>query len=158
MTQEKKQEYTLKITQANKTQMITILYEMVIDYISDAEEAMNAGQRDMASRNIQYAQNVIDELTRSVNLKMELGRMLHTLYIFFKKELTAADVRGSAGRLTRVKQNFKALHAAYKEIESEDKSAPTMGNIQTVYAGLTYGKHSLNEDVTASSFNRGFMA
>jgi flagellar protein FliS len=158
MTQEKKQEYTLKITQANKTQMITILYEMVIDYISDAEAAMTNGQRDIADRNLLYAQNVIDELIRSVNLKMELGRMLHKLYIFSKTELTAAGVQGSVKRVGKVKQNFKSLHAAYKEIESEDKSAPTMGNIQTVYAGLTYGKHSLNEDVTAASMNRGFMA
>ncbi len=73
MTSEKKQEYTLKITQANKTQMITILYEMVIDYISDAEAAMTNGQRDIADRNLLYAQNVIDELIRSVNLKMDTG-------------------------------------------------------------------------------------
>ena len=158
MTQEKKQEYTLKITQANKTQMITILYEMVIDYISDSETAMTMGQKDIADRNLQYAQNVIDELIRSVNLKMELGRMLHKIYIFSKTELTAASVHNSVNRLSRVKQNFQALHAAYKEIESQDTSAPTMGNIQTVYAGMTYGKHSLNEDVMASSFNRGFMA
>ena len=83
MTQEKKQEYTLKITQANKTQMITILYEMVIDYISDAEEAMDLGKRDLTERNLQYAQSVIDELIRSVNRRIELGRMLHKLYIFF---------------------------------------------------------------------------
>ena len=103
MTQEKKQEYTLKITQANKTQMITILYEMVIDYISDAEEAMSLGKRDLTERNLQYAQSVIDELIRSVNRRIELGRMLHQLYIFFKKELTAAGVHNSRERLDKVK-------------------------------------------------------
>ena len=158
MTQEKKQEYTLKITQANKTQMITILYEMVIDYISDAEEAMDLGKRDLTERNLQYAQSVIDELIRSVNRRIELGRMLHKLYIFFKTELTAAGVHNSRGRLDKVKQNFKLLHAAYKEIEVLDVSEPTMGNTQTVYAGLTYGKYSLNEDVTSSSMNRGYRA
>ena len=45
-----------------------------------------------------------------------------------------------------------------KEIEKEDTSEPTMGNIQTVYAGLTYGRHSLNESVAASSMNRGYKA
>lgn len=158
MTQEKKQEYTLKITQANKTQMITILYEMVLEYISDAMDAMSASDRPLAERNIGYAQNCIDELIRSVNLQVELGKMLHKIYIFSKKELMLAGVSMSMHRLWRVEQNFKALHTAYKEIESADTSEPTMGNTQSVYAGLTYGRYSLNENVTASSMNRGFMA
>ena len=33
MTKELKQEYTRKITQANKTQLITILYEMLLIYV-----------------------------------------------------------------------------------------------------------------------------
>ena len=158
MTPEKKQEYTLRITQANKTQMITILYEMVIDYIREAINALEMGQNNAADINLHYAQNVIDELIHSVNRRVELGKTLHKIYIFSKKELIVAGVHRSAGRLSKVEQNFRTLHAAYKEIESEDTSAPTMGNIQTVYAGLTYGKYSLNEDVTASSYNRGFMA
>ena len=35
MTQEKIQVYTRRITMANKTQMITILYEMVLDYLAE---------------------------------------------------------------------------------------------------------------------------
>ena len=158
MTQEKKQEYTLKITQANKTQMITILYEMVLDYIQDAMDAMGASDREMVDRNLGYAQNCIDELIRSVNLRFDLGKMLHKIYIFSKKELMLAGVNMSMHRLWRVQQNFKSLHTAYKELEKTDTSEPTMGNIQTVYAGLTYGKYSLNENVTASSMNRGYKA
>ncbi len=158
MTQEKKQEYTLRITQANKTQMITILYEMELDYISEAKNAIVHGQLDLAERSLCNAQNVIDELIRSVNLKMELGQMLHKIYIFSKKELMVVGVNRSLNRLQRVEQNFKALHTAYREIESGDTSKPTMENTHTVYAGLTYGKYSLNEDVTAVSMNRGFMA
>ena len=158
MTQEKKQEYTLRITQANKTQMITILYEMVIDYISEATDAISRGDKEEADIKLRNAQNCIDELIRSVNLRIDLGKMLHQIYIFSKKELIIAGVNYSANRIRKVEKNFRALHEAYKELESFDKSAPTMGNTQSVYAGLTYGKHSLNEDVTASSYNRGLMA
>ena len=38
MTLEKKQEFTLKISEANKTQMITIIYEMVMYYLDEAIE------------------------------------------------------------------------------------------------------------------------
>ena len=158
MTQERKKEYTLRITQANKTQMITILYEMVLDYTKEARDAISIGDKDMANLKLSYAQSCIDELIRSVNLNYDLGKMLHQIYIFSKKELMMAGINYSIHRIWKVEQNFKTLHAAYKEMEKEDTSAPTMGNTQSVFAGLTYGKYSLNEDVTASSMNRGIMA
>lgn len=158
MTQEKKQEYTLRITQANKTQMITILYEMVIDYIREARDAFSLGEGDIGQRSIEHAQSCIDELIRSVNLKLELGKNLHGIYIFSKKELMMAGINKSIHRLWRVEQNFKSLCQAYKELEKSDLSTPMMNNIQTVYSGLTYGKNSLNDDVSLVSFNRGYMA
>ena len=158
MTQERKKEYTLRITQANKTQMITILYEMVLDYTKEARDAISIGDKDLANLKLGYAQSCIDELIRSVNLNIDLGKMLHQIYIFSKKELMICGINYSIHRIWKVEQNFRALHAAYKEIESEDTSAPTMENTQSVFAGLTYGKYSINEDVTASSMNRGIMA
>ncbi len=158
MTQEKKQEYTRRITQANKTQMITILYEIVISYLSDARDDLSLSRIEQAERNLGYAQNCIDELIRSVNRRMELGKMLHQIYIFSKKELIAAGATRSIHRVWKVEQNFKTLHEAYKEIEKEDNSEPTMGNIQVVYTGLTYGKNSLNDSVSCGLPNRGFTA
>ena len=51
MTQEQKQKYTRKITQANKTQLITILYEMVLDYLQDARAAYE--QDDLSEYGLQ---------------------------------------------------------------------------------------------------------
>ena len=62
MTQEKKQEFTRRIVQANKTQMITILYEMVIDYIEEAIDAIGIGDKEQATLMLGRAQNCIDEL------------------------------------------------------------------------------------------------
>ncbi|MBR4831944.1 MAG: flagellar protein FliS [Butyrivibrio sp.] len=158
MTQEKKQEFTLKISQANKTQLITILYEMIIEYLNETIDAFGISKREDAERTLGYAQNCIDELIRSLDLKYEIARVLHSIYIFSKKELMAAGVNGSMHRVWRVEQNFRMLHESYKELEKRDVSEPLMGNTQTVYAGLTYGKNSLNENVSAVSMNRGFMA
>ncbi len=158
MTQERKQEFTRRIVQANKTQMITILYEMVIDYLDEALDAIGTGDKGQASVLLSYAQSCIDELIRSVNRKYELGRILSDIYVFSKKELTASAISYSQHRIWKVEQNFKMLCSAYRELEKNDTSAPMMGNTQTVYAGLTYGKYRLNEDVTAVSMNRGVMA
>ena len=45
MTKELKQEFTLRITQANKTQLITILYEMVLLYLEEAKAAIDADDK-----------------------------------------------------------------------------------------------------------------
>ena len=158
MTQEKKQEFTLKISQANKTQMITIIYEMVIDYLDEAMDSFGIGKKDDGEKALLNAQNCIDELIRSLNLKVELGKMLHQLYIFSKKELIVAGVTHNMHRIWRVKKNFKTLHEGYRELEKLDSSEPMMDNTQKVYAGLTYGRNSLNENMALDAINRGFMA
>ena len=107
MTQERKKEYTLRITQANKTQMITILYEMVTIYLSEAIDHIEAGETAEADRSLMSAQSCIDELIHSVNLDYELGRNLYEIYIFSKKELMAAGARGDAGRIKRGQQGDK---------------------------------------------------
>ena len=158
MTLEKKQEYTLKITQANKTQMITIIYEMVMDYLNDAIDEIGIGKKEDAGRSLVRAQNCIDELIHSLDLKYELARNLREIYLFSKKELIVAGATFSLHRIWRVLQNFKKLHEAYVELEKHDMSQKLMGNTQKVYAGLTYGRYSLNEDVTQGCMNRGLMA
>jgi flagellar protein FliS len=158
MTLEKKQEFTLKITQANKTQLITILYEMVIDYLEESIDEFAVGQRGDAEKSIMHAQHCIDELIHSLNMEYELARNLHKIYIFSKTELAVASATGNIHRVWKVKKNFEKLHEAYVELEKYDTSEVLMGNTQKVYAGLTYGKYSLNEDITALSMNRGLMA
>ena len=43
MTSELKQQFTLKISQANKTRLVVILYEMMLVYIEEARQANEAG-------------------------------------------------------------------------------------------------------------------
>ncbi|WP_026517791.1 flagellar export chaperone FliS [Butyrivibrio sp. MC2021] len=157
MTSEKKQEFTLRISGANKTQMITILYEILICYADDAIDALAIGKRDDAITSLDKAQSCLDELIRSLDLRFELAKQLHKIYLFSKKELVVAGATGSMNKIWRVKRNIRALHEAYTELEKFDTTPPMMDNIQTVYAGLTYGKSALNESIAASSMNRGYV-
>ncbi len=157
MTSERKQEFTLRITSANKTQMITILYEIFLEYADEAIAALTDGDRTKADAAINSAQSCLDELIRSLDLSYELGRNLHKLYLFSKKEMMVAGATGSINKIWRVKKNILTLREAYKELEKCDNTAPMMANTQTVYAGLTYGKNSLNESISAASMNRGYV-
>ena len=53
---------------------------------------------------------------------------------------------------------IKGLHGAYEKLGSMDTSGPVMENVQTVYAGLTYGRNNLVENFTDQGTNRGFRA
>ena len=42
MRKEDKQQFTLRITQANPTELVVILYEMLLCYLEDAENALQS--------------------------------------------------------------------------------------------------------------------
>ena len=64
MTKECKQQFTLRITQANSTQLIVILYEMTLQYLADGEQAADdAGLAEAVHR----ARGCIKELLNSLH-------------------------------------------------------------------------------------------
>jgi flagellar protein FliS len=158
MTKELKQEYTLRITQANKTQLITILYEMILLYIDEAKEALSQGDQAEYKSSIRKIRGCMNELTASLNLEYELAQNLLQLYLYVNRELVQASVHSRKENLEHVEMVIGELQKAYKQIEDQDQSGPVMGNTQTVYAGLTYGRNNLTENITDPAANRGFLA
>ena len=158
MTPSRKQEYTRRITQANKTQLITILYDMILDYLAEALTGQGQTDKDAFDSLIGAADACIDELITSLDLNYELARNLYGLYLFEKKELLHSRIRGERSGIEHAVSVFTALRDAYRVLEKEDTTAPVMVNVETVYAGMTYGRGSLTENVSSDYSNRGFKA
>ena len=156
MTKELKQEYTLRITQANKTQLITILYEMILLYIDEAKDALDIDSRADYKMAVRKIQGCVNELTNSLHLEYDLAQKLLQLYLFINRELAQASIHYDMEHLEHVRMVIGELQKAYKKIESQDLSGPVMGNSQTVYAGLTYGRSTLTENIADPAANRGF--
>lgn len=156
MTKELKQEYTLRITQANKTQLITILYEMALQYVNEAKEALAAGDRTALKNAVRRIQGCMCELMDSLHLEYEVAQNLLQLYLYINREVAKAALYNSEENLEHVRPVLENLAAAYRKIEGEDMTAPVMGNTQAVYAGLTYGRDNLMENAADPAANRGF--
>ncbi len=156
MTRELKQEFTLRITQANKTQLITILYEMVLLYLDEAEKALEEGNKAEFKSAIRKIRGCMNELTASLHLDYELAQNLLQLYLYVNRELVQASSHFEKENLEHVRLVIGELQKAYRKIEDQDRSGPVMGNTQTVYAGLTYGRNTLTENIADPSANRGF--
>ena len=156
MTKEVKQELTLRITQANKTQLITILYEMVLLYLDEAADALAADDKAEFKGVIRKLRGCMNELTASLNLEYELAQNLLQLYLYVNRELVQASSHFEKENLEHIRKVIMELHQAYQKIEGQDRSGPVMGNTQTVYAGLTYGRNTLTENIADPTANRGF--
>ena len=152
MTKECKQQFTLRITQANSTQLIVILYEMLLCYLEDGEAAQN---REELKEAVRKARGCVNELIQSLHLEYEPAPALMQLYLFCIRRLAACESRGDIQALADIKKVIQPLRDAYAQIEELNDGGPVMNNPQTVYAGLTYGKNTLTENMTDQGANRG---
>lgn len=156
MTKENKQMFTRRITQANRTQLVVILYEMLLVYLEDAQKAHAAEDQQEFVRNLELARECISEMRTSLNFDYELSKNLFAIYCFADKEL-ASDIFGNkTENLDALKTIFTKLHDAYATISEQDETGPLMDNIQDVYAGLTYGKGDVNESLVNYDTGRGY--
>ncbi len=157
MTKETKQDFTLRITQANSTELIVILYDMILCYIRDGEEAFEFKDRAAFREAIRKIRGCMNELLYSLNIEYEIASNLLQLYLFCIRRLALAELRNEVELLGEIERVISKLRLAYKEIADQNNEAPIMQNSQTVYAGLTYGRKNLTENMPEQGTNRGFL-
>ncbi|MCR4850697.1 MAG: flagellar protein FliS [Lachnospiraceae bacterium] len=155
MTKESKQEYTLRISNANRSELVVIVYEMLLDYIEESIDHLEKQEYDPFHESIRKAVNCIRELSDSINYEADTAGNLFSLNVYCIKELSAADIHRDKDRIDAAKKIIKKLYEASKEAAKIDDSSPVMNNSQSVYAGLTYGKESLTVNLNDTQ-NRGF--
>lgn len=158
MTTDTKQTFTRRITQANKTQLVVIVYEMLLVYLEDAMNAYYEDEKQEFKDNLRMARECIGQMRTSLNFDYALSKNLFAIYCFADRELAKDMYSYQTENLDVIKTIFTKLHDAYYVVSQKDDSAPLMDNIQTVYAGLTYSKYDLNEDFLNFDAKRGYLA
>ena len=155
MTKEQKQEYTLRITRANRSRLIVIVYELALSYLDTAIKAFDDDDQEIFKNNASYAGKCVGDLLEALDFNYEPSYPLMRIYVFISKEISLAPIKKDKEGLVVARRLLAKLKKSFDDIAKEDDSAPLMSNTQEVYAGLTYGKGSLNESVESAS-NRGF--
>ncbi len=157
MTKERKQQFTLRITQANSTELVVILYEMLLCYLEESEEALKAEDTESFREAVRKSRGCLNELMTSLHMEYAPAQELKRLYLFCFRRLAHAEVKKDAQALSEIKRVMTPLHDAYEQIALQNKQGPVMNNSQTVYAGLTYGRNTLTENMTDQGTNRGML-
>ena len=93
----------------------------------------------------------------SLDLEFEPAPAMLQLYLFCIRRLAYAEFHKDAAALGEITKVISPLHDAYEKIQSQNLGGPIMGNSQAVYAGLTYGKNSLTENMGDPGTNRGML-
>lgn len=156
MTPELIKNYTLRISQANKSRIIVIVYELADKYLDESIQNKQAGDMEAYVQSCHQAMKCITHLMNALDENYDLSNPLLSLYAYFNREISMAAARYDEKRLLWVKEQLKSLSEAFTEVAKADASSPVMGNAQTIYAGLTYGKESLNESMYDEGTRRGY--
>lgn len=155
MTKERIQEYTLKITNASATGIIVIMYDLAIEYINEAEKCFDNGDHEGAKVECTNAGKVLGDLISSLDFSYGISFHLFRIYEYVSKEVSMAVIKNDKSSLKDCVRLLSSLKESFEKLTEQDTAGPVMNNAEPVYAGLTYGKGTLNESISSSG-NRGY--
>lgn len=140
------------VVNASKGELLCITYELLLEEIESAKVSQEAEER---KRHIKKAIKIVQMLAKDLNREVDMANDLFRLYIYVQGLLI------NARRNDKLEEAYKLIHIIYegfKKITTEEESKkPIMENAEAIYAGLTYGRNSINE-MAIGEYNRGFKA
>lgn len=158
MDKELIKDFTRRVTQSSRTELIVVMYDVILEDAKAAKKAVDSGDYDTFKHDIKHAQRFVNELMSVLDFSIPISKELFSLYVFVNKSLVTAYYKKDKSHIDAAVMVIEKLRSAFAQISLEDKSGPVMANTQQLYAGLTYGKGTLNETYIDTNANRGFKA
>ncbi len=154
------QAFATRVTQANRSELVVVIYEVALASIKEGRDALEAGAIADARHEIDRAKSMIQELMYALDMHYNISTYLRQLYIFGYRELCQGIANRDPERFDHTTNILEGLLQSFKEVAKQDDSAPLMKNTQTIVAGLTYGPGSDLRETIGVGVNpsRGFRA
>ena len=156
MTKEEIQIYTRRITNGSKTDLVVTTYDIILTYFHDARAAFGDGEEKQFIWNLKKATDFVNELIHALDCQYQLGKDLLLLYRYVQDVVAQCILKKTEERLDSAENVITKLKASFAEVAKQDQSGPVIQHGGQVYAGITYGRGTLNELYDNSS--RGFKA
>lgn len=157
MKKEQISDFTRRLSQCNKGEMIVIIYDIYFAHAKDARDAFLKENHEEFKVCIHKAQDVLSQLMRDLDFSYPLAKNLYALYMYSRNSLSKALYENSLLPMEEAEKIMLRLYESFREVAKADTSAPMMSNTQQVYAGMTYGRGLLNENCIEHQ-ERGFFA
>ena len=145
--------YSYRISQATRSQLVVITYDIITDYLN---EALNDDASSGYKEKLHMAMRGIDQLITGLDMEYEISVQLYQLYNYMKRTLISAQVSGERDSVSRVITMLGKLRTSFLEVSQLDDSKPLMKNTEKVYSGLTYSIYGANETAQDTLKSRGY--
>ena len=157
MTREDIKTYSYRISQASKTDLVVITYDIAADYLKEAKENAESGDIEGMRSALNKVSRVIDSLISGLNLEYEIAGNLFQIYLQIKRTLVSVSVSADKDEITRIERLISMLRKSFYSIKDEDTSGPLMKNTEQVYQGLTYSNSGYGNESSNVQANRGYI-
>ncbi len=148
MTDGEIKEFSLRISQSNRTEIVVISYEIILNYIESAKKCYKEGKLDDVVKNLKKAKQFVNDLSSNLDFKYGISGELMSLYRFTNTTLLNNIIKRNVDGLEIVEKIMTKLRESFIEVAKIDNRGTAIKGGGQVYAGLTYGNNSkLNECV-----------
>ena len=147
MKKEQIVDFTRRISQANRSGLVVVMYDIFFTYLDDARAAYDAADWDAYKEALRRAQRAIDDMAKN----------LYSIYVFCRDSIAKSLYKRDLADAEDACRLMKKLYDGFLHAAEQDHSEPLMKNTQQVYAGYTYGRDNLVETCQDSDSSRGFL-
>lgn len=151
--------YTNRITNASRSELVVIIYELIINDLNDSLVSLSNGEREYFDKYLRHSKKLVNELMGTLDYSYKISFELMQLYMSVDKFINDGLFQRNVEKVQGAIDVMELLKIGFEGIVKEDKSGPIMVNTEHIYAGLTYGKGVLNEiSIGGNQIKRGFKA
>ena len=104
-----------QVTTASGGRLIVMLYDAAVKRLTAALEALEVRDYEGVHNNLIKAQDILTELSDSLDMKFEISRNLFALYEYFIERLVAANVAKDAEPIKEVLAHLTELRDTWEQ-------------------------------------------
>ena len=143
MTKEEINQFSMRISQSNRTQIVVITYEIIINYLDSARKSIDNSNVTDFVRDVRKARQFVNELSSVLDFRYKISFELMNLYMFANECLLKSELRREDVNIEAVRDMMVKLRDSFETVSKQDNSKPVMQAREKVYEGLTYGKNGM---------------
>ncbi|MCD5415406.1 MAG: flagellar protein FliS [Clostridiales bacterium] len=136
-----------RITMANPSQLVEILYEGLAESLKDARQFLANDESVEFDFEIEKTREILSLLIATIKGNSDIANNLRSLYVFINQLVTEAVNTKSVKGIDDAIRITKPLFEAWKELANRTISEEQSLEKVAVIAGMTYGKTNINTHV-----------
>jgi flagellar biosynthetic protein FliS len=153
----------LRISQASPTGLVVINFELILEFLKEAEQ--NAQEKELFRASIAKAKDGLEQLIQSLNFEIPISQEFYGIYNYSYKLLSdvqfSSDVEAACLAVKEVAELMEMLLVGWRdaaEKNAAEKTETVTDDTTKVYSGLTYGRDGNANEYIDENKDRGYMA